>query len=217
VTIALNGVLGRLRHAGPVRKTFGVNLEEKNDLFVGAAYAVAALAAQSFGKAGWAIPPAGVLAELPVRTVEGSSIATEAPANQDSAKEAAAAGIALFCSAANQDVAVLADAPTAFRAPSTQGGAASAATHSLADQMFVARVANAIVQLAAAIPANTPEGAVRDVVRVALAELFGDTAKKPDVDVKVTGMPAMLEVTLRPRGFGGVKLEEATLGAPLAS
>lgn len=216
VTLALNGVLARPKHAGPVRKTFGVNLDEKSELFLGAAIGVAALAAQSFGKAGWAIPPAGVLEQLPVRVIDGASVATEAPANQDSAKEAAAAGIALFCSAANQDVAVLPDAPTVHRAPSTQGGAPSAATHSLADQMFVARIANAIIQLAAAIPSNTPEGAARDVVRVALAELFGESGKKPEVDVKITGAPAMLEVTIRPRGFGGVKLEEATLGAPLA-
>ena len=83
--------------------------------------------------------------------------------------------------------------------------------------MFVARVASAIVQLAAAIPASTPETAARDVVRLALAELFGEAAKKPDVDVEIGGAPAMLEVTIRPRGFGGVKLAEATLGAPLAS
>ena len=217
VCLAMNGPLARAPHHGPVRKTFGVTLDEKFVQVLGPAYAVAALACESFAAKGWALPPAGVLKNMPVHLVDGASIATESAANADSAREAAEAGIALVCSSANEDVAVVPNAPTVYRAASTQGGAASPATHALGDQLFVARTASAIIQLAAAIPANTPETAAREVAKVALAELFGQTAKQPDVDVKLTGNPPMLEVTLRPKGFGGVKLEEITLGAPLAS
>lgn len=217
VCLAMNGPLARAAHRGPVRKTFGVTLEEKFTQVLGPAFAVAALACESFAAKGWALPPAGVLKDLPVHIVDGVSIATEAAATADAAREAADAGIALFCSSANEDVAVLPHVPVLHRAASTQGGAASPATHTLGDQLFVARVAQAILQLAAAIPASTPEGVARDVVRVALAELWGDTAKKPEIDVKIAGAPPMLEVTLRPKGFHAVRLEEITLGAPLAS
>lgn len=217
VCLAMNGPLARAPHRGPVRKTFGVMLDEKFVQPMGPAFAVAALACESFAAKGWPLPPAGVLKNMPVHMQGGANISTEAPANADSAREAAEAGIALLCSSANEDVVVVPHAPAVHRAASTQGGAAAAATHSLGDQLFIARAANAIIQLASAIPASTPEGAARDVVRVALAELWGQTAKQPEIDVKVGGAPAMLEVTLRPKGFHGLKLEEITLGAPLAS
>jgi hypothetical protein len=217
VCLAMNGPLARAPHRGPVRKTFGVTLEEKLVQVMGPAFAVAALACESFAAKGWPLPPAGVLKNMPVHLQAGASISTEAPANADSAREAAEAGITLLCSSANEDVVAVPNVPTVHRAPSTQGGAAAPATHSLADQLFIARTANAIIQLAAAIPASTPEGAARDVVKLALADLFGPTAKQPNVEVKIAGAPAMLEVTLHPKGFHGLKLEEITLGAPLAS
>lgn len=216
-SLALNGPLARPRHVGPVKRTFGVVFDETLELYIGSAIGVAALAIESFAKSGWAIPTAGVLRGLPVHIVDGESIATEARTTSDAAAEAAQAGVALFCSASNDDVAVLSGVPSVHRAPSTQGGAAAAATHSLDDQLFIARVTHAIIQIAAAIPASTSEDAVRDVVKVALGELFGEAGNRPELDVKITGAPACLEVTIRPRGFLGLKLEEAILGAPLAS
>ena len=217
VCLAMNGPLARAPHKGPVRKTFGVTLDEPFVQTLGPALAVAALACESFAAKGWALPPAGKLVNQPVHLVDGASIATEAAATADASREAAEAGIALFCSAANEDVAIMPHPPTVHRAASKQGGAPASADHGLTDQLFVARVANAIIQLAAAIPASTPEGAARDVVKLALAELWGDTAKVPSIEVKVAGSPAMLEVTLHPKGFHAVRLEEITLGAPLAS
>jgi hypothetical protein len=92
-------------------------------------------------------------------------------------------------------------------------GASPAASLTLGDQLFVSRLATAIVQLASAIPQGTPEAAVREVALVSLAGLF--TERAPEMSVRVAGTPASLEVTVRPRGFPGVKLEEVTLGAPL--
>ena len=75
-----------------------------------------------------------------------------------------------------------------------------------------------IEAVAAEIPADTPEPAARDVARIALAELFEGTPHRPTIDVALPtdGAGRVLEFTVRPRGFYGVRLEEVTLGARLA-
>ena len=147
----------------------------------------------------------------------GTNVATplEALVTEEAVAEAAAAGVILLASAANRDVAVLSHAPMLHRGASTSGGASPAASHGLVDQLFIARIAQAIVQLAAAIPGDTPEAAARDVARVTLAELFGDALRKPELEIAIVSSPPCLEVTVRPCGFHGVSLEEVTLGAPL--
>ncbi|MBX3222272.1 MAG: type VI secretion system contractile sheath large subunit [Labilithrix sp.] len=223
IALALNGVVARPRHAGPVARAANVRLDEGADLFLGPAYLVASCAAASFERTGWPCaisgPAHGVVESLPVHDVDdrGARVATplEALASEEAASEAAAAGLILLASAVNRDVAVVAHARTLYRGASTGGGASPAAAHGLADQLFIARVAKAIVQLAGAIPADTPDDAARDVARVALAELFGDAPRRPEIEIALTGAPRCLEVTVRPRGFFGVRLEEATLGAPL--
>ena len=224
VALAANGAVARPRYAGPVARAAGVSLDEKSDLFIGPAVLVATLCAASFARTGWPCaitgPAHGALGDsLPVRSVDnrGSAVATplEVLADADAVAEAAAAGLGLFASAPNTDAAVLSNVPVFHRAPSTGGGASSAATHGLADQLFVARLAQAVVQLAAAIPGDTPEAAARDVALVALTDLFGDAPRRPELDVAIAGAPPCLEVTVRPRGFHGVRIEEVTLGAPL--
>jgi hypothetical protein len=94
-----------------------------------------------------------------------------------------------------------------------------AASGTLGDQLFVARVAHAVVQLAAAIPRDTPPAAAREVARLALADLFAKAApaaaRAPEADVALVQDEALLEVTVRPRGFLGVGLAEVTLRARL--
>ena len=223
IALAMNGAAARPRHQGAVPRARNVSLDEGADLFIGPALLVASLCAASFERSGWACaiagPPYGVIRDLPVRSLDdrGTAVATplEALVSEEAAAEAGAAGVMVFASAANQDVAILAHAPMLHRGASSGGGTSPAASLGLVDQLFVARVAQAIVQLAAAIPSDTPEPAACEVARVTLAELFGDAPRKPEVAVAVTGAPACLEVTLRPRGFHGVRLEEVTLGAPL--
>jgi hypothetical protein len=223
VALAMNGALARPRHEGPVKRTFGVTLDEREELFLGPAVLVASLCIASFARTGWACaftgPTNGIVRDLPVRTLDdrGTGVATplEALVSEEAAAECAAAGITVFASVANSDVAILPYAPVLYRPASASGGASAAASHGLADQLFVARVAQAITQLAAAIRADTPEGAARDVARLTLAELFGNAPKRPEIDVAIHGTPPRLEVVLRPRGFYGVRLEEVTLGAPL--
>jgi hypothetical protein len=225
IALAMNGAVARPRHTGPVKRTNGLVLDEQAELVVGAAHLVATLACESFGKTGWACalagPAHGVLRGLPVRSLDdrGTEVATplEALVAEPTAAEAAAAGMILFASAANQDIAVLTRASMLHRAPSTSGGTAAAASLGLADQLFVARVAQAVVQLAAAIPRETPPAAACEVARLALADLFGGQASnRPALDVTIAGAPPSLEVTVKPRGFFDVRLDEATLAAPLA-
>ncbi|HVJ90948.1 MAG TPA: type VI secretion system contractile sheath large subunit [Labilithrix sp.] len=225
VALALNGALTRPRHEGAVARAEGVRLDEQDDLFIGPAHLVAALVAASVARTGWPCaisgPPHGVITNLAVRTWDdrGTSVATplEVLVTDEAAAEAAAAGLILFASRPNTDTAVLAHAPTLHRARSTMGGTSPAAMHGLADQLFVARTARAIEMLAATIPGDTSEAGVRDAVRAKLAELFGDAHRKPELEISVTGAPACVEVTVRPRGFHGVRLEEVTFGAPLGA
>lgn len=225
IALAMNGAVARPRHTGPVKRTNGLVFDEQDELVVGAAHLVATLACESFAKTGWACalagPAHGVVRGLPVRSLDdrGTEVATplEALVTEPTAAEAAAAGMILFASAANQDIAVLTRASMLHRAPSTSGGTAAAASLGLADQLFVARVAQAVVQLAAAIPRETPPAAACDVARLALADLFGaEASNRPAIDVSIAGAPPRLEVTVRPRGFFDVRLEEAILEAPLA-
>ncbi|MBX3207555.1 MAG: type VI secretion system contractile sheath large subunit [Labilithrix sp.] len=223
IALALNGAVARPRHAGPVARAANVVLEEGEELFVGPAYLVASRAVASFQQTGWPCalsgPSHGVVESLPVRDLDdrGTRVATplEALVSEEAAAEAAAAGLIVLASAVNRDVAVVAHARTLYRGASPSGGASPPAAHGLADQLFVARLAKAIVQLAAAIPADTPDDAARDVARVALADLFGDAPRRPELEIALSGAPRCLEVTVRPRGFFGVRLEEVTLGAPL--
>ncbi|MDB4997907.1 MAG: hypothetical protein JWM74_5339 [Myxococcaceae bacterium] len=225
IALAMNGAVARPRHAGAVKRTNGLIFDEQEELVMGAAYLVATLACEAFAKTGWACaltgPAHGIVRGLPVRSLDdrGSEVQTplEALATDPTAAEAAAAGIILFASAANKDVAILTRASMLHSATSTSGGMAAAASLGLADQLFVARVAHAVVQLAAAIPGETPPAAACDVARLALADLFGvDAASRPSIDVTIAGSPPTLEVTVKPRGFFDVRLEEATLAARLA-
>jgi type VI secretion system protein ImpC len=214
VAVALNGPVGRTRLLHPDGA-----FAEPHALFVGAAYAVGALAVESFGRSGWACelagPRSGLLAGLSLARPGGDarvSIATEAAVGENVASEVASAGVAMLTSVPNRDAAILAFAPTLYRGPVGPSGASGPAQGTLADQLFVARVSRALLQLASAIPAGTPPARAREVATLVLTEMFAGAARVPEVDARVTeGRSAMLEVSLRPRGFRGVGLEEATL------
>ena len=112
------------------------------------------------------------------------------------------------------------------RGKSVAAGDAPAET-TLGDQLFAARVASAVEQLAAAIPEDTPDSAVSEVARVTMAELFSiaSAPRAPEVSVRVvshgsahgSGAKKALEVTVRPHGFASVELEELTFSAPLGA
>lgn len=221
LTLAMNRLVARPRHTAESARS-GVVFTEDEELTMGAAWGVAALAAASFARCGWPCaltgPREGRLDALHVRT-EGEgraqvTLALEALVREDVASEAAGAGVAMLCCHENQDIATLPFAPVLFRGPVGASGTSAAASTTLGDQLFVARVGQAVLQLASALPRDTPAAAVAEVAQVVLGELFGGHAV--GLELAVAGEPPVLEVTVRPRGFLRLRLEEATLAARLA-
>jgi len=189
-------------------------------VFASGAYVVGGLCARSHARLRW--PTAitgirdGVIGNLPVHTVtehgHEAAIPLEVVPNEDAVKEVAKAGLILLACAPNTDAAVLARAPVIHRS----GGGNGATTSTLGDQIFVGRFARAVQQVAAAIPAGTEPRAAEEVARIALAELFERAAPSgPEIVAKVEPARNALTVTVRPRRFAGVTMEELTLGAAL--
>jgi type VI secretion system protein ImpC len=191
-------------------------------VFTSGAYVIGALCARSHGRLGW--PTAitggrdGVLGNLPVHTVhdrgEHAAVPLQVVPSEDAVREVARAGLTMLTCAPNTDAAVLSRAPTLHRGTSPSGPAASSST--LADQIFVGIFARAVQQVAAAIPVGTDPRAAEDVARIALADLFDRAAPPgPEITAKVDPARGALTVTVRPRRFAGISLEELTLGAAL--
>jgi type VI secretion system ImpB/VipA family protein len=189
-------------------------------VFANGAYIVAALCARSHARLGWptAITGArdGIIGNLPVHTVHDrgvdAAIPLEVAPTEDAVREVAKAGLTLLTCAANSDAAVLSRAPVLHR--SGGGGGASAAT--LGDQLFVGRFARAVQQVAAAIPPGTTPHAAEEVACIALSEMFGRAPPAgPEIVAKVDPARNALTVTVRPRRFAGIGLEELTLGSAL--
>ncbi len=225
ISLAANGLVARPRHTTESARLGGIPFEEGSDLFIGAVWAVGALASASFARCGWPCALTGTsdgrLESLNVRSGddrgEQVSLPLEALVREDVAAEAAGAGVCLLSCAPNRDLAFLLHAPVLFRGPVGASGTSAAASSTLAEQLFVARVGQAVLQLAAAIPRDTPPSVALEVARVTLAELFsGSPGKVPALDLAISGDPPVLELTVRPRGFLGLRLEEATLAARLA-
>jgi type VI secretion system protein ImpC len=189
-------------------------------VFANGAYVVGALCVESYARSGWGTAIVGgrdgVIGNLPVRTISDrgieAAICLEVLPVEDGVKEAARAGLALLACAANGDAAILSRAPVLNRT----GGGGGATTSTLPDQLFVGRFGRAVQQIAAAIPAGTDPQKIEEVARIALAELFSRAAPSgPELIVKVDAAHSALTVTVRPRRFAGVSMEELTLGAAL--
>jgi type VI secretion system ImpC/EvpB family protein len=229
VVLALNGALARAPYTASTSRVRDFSFAEdaadaESHLFVGAALVIAALCAKSYTRTGWPTqivgPRDGQLGNLPVHEVEdrGQRVAipletfVSAEAQGDLARE----GFLVLSSAANHDAAIVGKAPVVYRGPTAGARDDAPAQATLADQLFIGRFANAVEQLAAAIPADTNASAASEVARATLMELFaGAPPAGPEVDVKVDAAKHRLEVTVRPRRFAGIGIEEVTLGAPL--
>jgi predicted component of type VI protein secretion system len=192
--------------------------DEGAHVFASGAYVVAALCAKSQARVGW--PTAivgtreGALGDLPVRTARDRGVEAAIPLqvapSEGTVREVARAGLTMLACAPNTDAAVLTRAPMLYR---PEGGA-SAAT--LPDQLFISRFARAVHSVAGAIPAETDPRKAEQVARIALADVFVDAAPPgPDLTPRVDAEKATLSVTVRPRRFAGVGLEEITIAAPL--
>jgi hypothetical protein len=190
------------------------------DVYGNGGFLVAALCAKSFVRAGWptAITGArdGAIGGLAVHTIDdhGAELAIplETLPSEDAVRELARAGLTMLTCAPNSDAAVLARAPVLHR---PAGGSGPAST-TLADQLFVGRFGRAVQQIAAAIPSGTEPRAASEVAQIALAELFDRAAPAgPEITASLDAARGRLTVTVRPRRFAGVSIEEVTLGAAL--
>jgi type VI secretion system ImpB/VipA family protein len=216
VTVAMNGPLVRAAYTAATAGARNVSFseaafDEAAHVFGGAGLGIAALAAQSYVETGWGSaltgPRGGVLANLPVREISHGNTEIALPVarlySEDEVAAAAREGVAIFTSGANQDAAVLSRAPVL--------GGTSRTRATLGDQLFVGRFAHAVEQLAAALPDDTTE-AVAAAAEEVLADLFTPLrayASVPELAVRVVG--GRLEVTVHPRRYAGVTLEELTL------
>jgi type VI secretion system protein ImpC len=225
VTIMLNDPLVRAAYTASTSRQQDPPFDEDPqdegaNVFAPGGYVVAALCARSYARLGWptAITGArdGAIGDLPVHTSREqgheAAIPLQVVPTEDAVREVARGGLTMLTCAPNSDAALLVRAPVLHRS----GGGSGPTTSTLADQLFVGRFARAVQQVAAAIPADTEPRKAEEVARIALAELFENAPPSgPEILAKVDPARGALTITVRPRRFAGVSMEELTLGAAL--
>ncbi len=187
-------------------------------VFANGAFAVAALCAKSFVRLGWptSITGAhdGAIGDLPVHSPGGAhqpAIPLEAVPSEATVAEVARAGFTMLACQPNSDAALVLRAPVLHRAPGQP------ADVTLADQLFVGRFARAVQQVAAAIPASADPKAAQQAASIVLGDLF-DRAPPvgPQWSTSIDAARGVLAITIRPRRFAGIGIEEVTLEAALS-
>ncbi|XXX72303.1 type VI secretion system contractile sheath large subunit [Sorangium sp. So ce134] len=242
VAIAMNPVLGRMPYdkaTSRIREAAIVEQpgDEGGRVWISPAYLVGALIAGSFRETGWPCRIAGakgggVIGDLPVHEVkgayegdEGVAIPTEAFVSTDTQRDLAKSGVLLLASAPNSDAVYVLTAPTAYVPPEkltydspTAEPEARLERVSLVDQLFVARVVQFLRALSAKLPADSDPAEVQPVVEGALWALF-ENAPPASIELAVKASRgeagAQIAVTVRPRRFLGVGLDEVSLEVPL--
>jgi type VI secretion system ImpC/EvpB family protein/type VI secretion system ImpB/VipA family protein len=200
-------------------------------------FAIGALAIASFKETGWACrmigPRAGTLGNLPVHqdlsveeSAEGVAIPTRAYITTETQKELGRMGVLALACAPNSDAVQVSSAPTAYVTPPKKTYD-SATTEPevryervpLTDQLFVARVAQFLRAFCSKLPASAPPGEVGPVLEAALGTLFENAPPASvEIGVKASEHPehgTVAAVTIRPRRFLGVSLEELSMEVPL--
>jgi len=242
VTIALNGALSRGPYDKSTSRVREAAIQElPNDegghVWISPAWLVGALVISSFRDTGWPCRIVGArhggqVENLPVRELrtgyegdEGVAVPTEAFISTDTQKELARSGILALASAPNSDSVYVQIAPTAYVPPekrtydsATTEPEARLDRVSLGDQLFVARLAQFLQALCRNLPASSDPAEVQPVVEGAVWALFENAPPAgPEITVRArsaAGATSAL-VTVRPRRFLGVALEEITLDMPL--
>ncbi|MDI1449195.1 type VI secretion system contractile sheath large subunit [Polyangium sp. 6x1] len=238
VTMAMNGILARAAYdkaTSRVREM--VVKEEPADegamVWIAPAYGVGALITTSFRETRWpcrvvGARSGGTLGNLTIHEVRGQvddaevvAIPTQAFVSTDSQRELSKAGVLLLASAPNSDSIYVLAAPTSY-VPPPKRTYDSASTEpearlervSLVDQLFVARVVQFLRVIAGRLPGNVAPSEAKSLVDRSLWALFED-AKPGSVEIVVnahaTSDGTAVAVTIRPRRFLGVALEEFSL------
>lgn len=242
VTMCMNGLLGRTAYDKSTSRLREIVVKEEPadegaTVWIPPAYAVGALITQSFKDTQWPCrivggKVGGTLGNLLVREVSGHvddaetvAIPTQAFVSTDSQREMSKAGLLLIASAPNSDAIYLMSAPTAY-VPPPKKTYDSASTEpeerydrvSLVDQLFVARVVQFLRVLCARLPASASPTEAKSLVEKAIWTLFED-AKPGSMEIATSARTeddgTYVAVTIRPRRFLGVALEEFSLEMPL--
>lgn len=238
VSLAMNGILGRPpydKQSSRVREAIIKEAPSDHEGFVWLApvWAIAALMIKSFAETGWpgriAGTKNGLVENLPVREIEdeGNTVAvpTQAFLSTDSQRELAKVGVLLLASAPNSDAAYVHVAPTAYVQPDKKTYD-SATTEpedrpppiGLVDKMFIARLVQFTRALAEKIsPEESPDD-VRQVLAGAISALFATApGGAPSLDVKMekTASGQIANISVEPRRFLGVALEEFGFQMPI--
>ena len=238
VTMAMNGILARAAYdKSTSRVREAVIKEEPADegamVWIAPAYGVGALVTQSFRETRWpcrvvGARNGGTLENLTIHEVRGHvddaevvAIPTQAFVSTDSQRELSKAGVLLLASAPNSDAVYVLAAPTSY-VPPPKRTYDSASTEpearlervSLVDQLFVARIVQFLRVIAGRLPGNVAPSEAKSLVDRSLWALFED-AKPGSVEIVVnahaTSDGTAVAVTIRPRRFLGVALEEFSL------
>ncbi len=241
VVFAMNEILARApydKNSSRVREAVVAELPNDEGGFVWTSpiYAIGALAVASFKDTGWPCrivgPKAGTLPNLPVHqemsvdeSAEGVAIPTRAYITTDTQKELGRMGVLALAAAPNSDSAQIFSAPTAYVTPPKRAYD-SATTEAevryervpLGDQLFLARIAQFLRAFCGKLPATAPPGEVAPVVEGALWTLF-EGAPPASVEISAKGHSSehgtSVALTIRPRRFLGVTLEELSMEIPL--
>jgi type VI secretion system protein ImpC len=242
VSIALNAVLARGPYDKATSRVREATIQELPDdegarVWLAPAYAVGVLAVASFRETGWpcrilGARAGGVVGNLPVHHLPGESegevgiaIPTEVFLSTDTQRELARSGVLALASAPNSDAVYVLSAPTAYVTPPKRTYDSATTLPevrldrvSLGDQLFVARLAQFLRALCSKLPPSSEPTEAQQLVLGALWALFED-ANPGSIDIEAKGERradgTSVSVTVRPRRFLGVQLEEVSLEMPL--
>lgn len=239
VSIAMNGLLGRLPYdkgtsrvrEAVIRELSANDGGEDGKVWLSPVWALGTLAVASFRETGWPCrivgPRAGIVGDLPVyqREEDDTAIPTEAFVTTDSQKQLAKSGVLFLAAAQNSDAIYVLTAPTAYVTPEKRTYDSDSTEPELrldrvqlGDQLFVARLVQFLRALAGKLPAQTPPSEAQAFFEGSLHALFEDAPPSgPELIVRATGDShgTSVALTLRPRRFLGVVLEELSLEIPL--
>lgn len=237
-SLAINGVLLRQpydKQTSRVREATIKETPSDHEAFVWMppAYAVAAVTLVSFKDTGWPAritgPRYGQIENLMVREVEEDgvpvAIPTQAFISTESQKELGRLGVLALASAPNSDAAYIHTAPTAYVQPDKKTYDSSSTEPenrppaiSLVDQLFVARLVQFTRAICSKLPREVDPGEAKEIIQAATWALF-DKAPPASVSlgVKVASDAdgPVAELTVEPRRFLGVSLEEFTFQMPI--
>jgi hypothetical protein len=223
--LVLGDVLGRAPWDAATARLRGVSFRESAaPPFVNGAFALAIGCARSAVTLGLGADPtddrACRIGNLPVWLVgEGDQIeavSAERSIPADVADDLSRAGITTLTTARNRDEVRVERAAIVFRGAELGPGMAPPARLALSDQLFVGKLSRALDEVASAIPRDTDESAVRDVIVLSLHPLFlAAPPRAPELSVSVDRPAGHVVVNVRPRRYGGTRLEEIELRAHL--